>query len=302
MDERTALTEPKCHGETLSNRQTVNLLLDRSGCPASCWLLCLQYVCTVVNCTACKSLNWEVPLAVLLGITVDVSPLLRFHWYQPVFYAVDDVSFPSLSHEAMGYFVGISTNMGHHTMTFKVLTEDTHKVIVRSQVRPSDDPSCPNLRFTDLFDGEGLTQVFVRSKFDSSDPENFTKIDLVTGEVEQVNNPSMVPVDTAELVDTSELIGRTFLMDGQDKGTTHRAQITEMISDDEYERTKDPEMIKFRLSVNNDEYKLILPSGEVLNHINKDSEQEVLWRFKRIIGHQGPLCDTWHNVPWQVLL
>jgi hypothetical protein len=116
------------------------LLLDRSGCPASCWLLCLQYVCTVLNCTACKSLNWEAPLSVLLGITVDISLLLRFHWwYQPVFYAVDDVSFPSLSHEAMGYFVGISTNMGH-TMTFKVLTEDTHKDIVRSQVRPAKRP------------------------------------------------------------------------------------------------------------------------------------------------------------------
>jgi hypothetical protein len=49
-----------------------------------------------------------------------------------------------------------------------------------------------------------------------------------------------------------------------------------MITDDEYERTKDPEMIKFRLSVNNNEYKLIMPYGEVLNHINKDSEQEVL--------------------------
>jgi hypothetical protein len=32
-----------------------------------------------------------------------------------------------------------------------------------------------------------------------------------------------------------------------------------------------------------------MPYGEVLNNINKDSEQEVLWRFKRIIGHQGPL-------------
>jgi hypothetical protein len=143
----------------------------------------------------------------------------------------------------MGYFVGISTNMGH-TMTFKVLTDDTHKVIVRSEVRPADDPSRPNHRLTDLFaDGEGLSQVFVRSKFDTSDPEDFTRIDPVTGEVEQVNNPSMVPVDTAELVDTSELIGRTFLMDGQDEGTTHRARITEMITDDEYERTQDPEII-----------------------------------------------------------
>jgi hypothetical protein len=166
----------------------------------------------VLNCTACKSLNWEVPLSVLLRTTVDVSLLLRFHWYQPVFYDVDDVSFPSSSHKAMGYFVGISTNMDH-TMTFKVLTDDTHKVIVRSQVvRPADDPSRPNLHLTDLFNGERLSQVFVRSKFDSSNPENLAKINpVVTGEVvKQVNNLSMVPVNTAELVDTSELIGWTF--------------------------------------------------------------------------------------------
>jgi hypothetical protein len=52
----------------------------------------------------------------------------------------------------------------------------------------------------------------------------------------------MVAVDIAELVDTTELIGRTFLMDGQDESSTiHRARIVEMITDKEYERTKDPE-------------------------------------------------------------
>jgi hypothetical protein len=53
----------------------------------------------------------DVPLSILLGVTVDVSPLMRFHWYQPVFYAVDDALFPSSSKEALVYFVGISTNM-----------------------------------------------------------------------------------------------------------------------------------------------------------------------------------------------
>jgi hypothetical protein len=57
-----------------------------------------------------------------------------------------------------------------------------------------------------------------------------------------------------------------FLMDGQDEGTTHQARITEMITDDEYERTKDPEMIKFRLSVNSDEYKLIMLWGGSESH------------------------------------
>jgi hypothetical protein len=53
-------------------------------------LLCLQYAALVLNCTACKSLNWTIPLQVLLSVTIDVIPLLRFHWYQPVLYHVDD--------------------------------------------------------------------------------------------------------------------------------------------------------------------------------------------------------------------
>jgi hypothetical protein len=38
-------------------KRLTNMAMDRSGCPPSCWLLCLQYVCLVLNCTACKSLN-----------------------------------------------------------------------------------------------------------------------------------------------------------------------------------------------------------------------------------------------------
>jgi len=221
-------------------------------------------------------------------VTIDVSPLLRFRWYQPVFYALDDVSFPSSSKEALGYFVGLSTNCGH-AMTFKVLTEDTHRVIVRSMVRPADDPTRPNLRLTNIFDGEVPTKVSVRSKFDSTSPSDQPNIDQSTGEVENVDKPSMVPVNTSELVDTSELIGRTFLMPGRDEGTTHRARIVEMMADDKYQQGHDPDSIRFRLSVNNDEYELEMPYGEVLNHINRDGDQEILWKFKRIASHQGPL-------------
>ena len=49
------------------------------------------------------------------------------------------------------------------------------------------------------------------------------------------------------------------------------------------------EHVRFRLSVNNDQYEQIMAYGELLQHINKDDEQEVLWKYKRILGHQGPL-------------
>ena len=264
-------------------KRLTNLAMDRSGCPPSCWLLCLQYICLVLNCTACKSLGWQIPLTVLLGVTVDVSPLLRFHWYQPVFYKVDHASFPSESPEALGYFVGIVPHCGH-VMTFKVLTADTHRVLFRSQVRPADDPHRPNLRLTDLFDGEPPSTIFVRSKNDPDHAKDYPNLDSVSGEIEQDTTPSMVHVDT------SELIGKTFLMEQQEDGTKHRARIVELIEDHQYAHKNSKEHTRFRLSVNNDQYEETMTYGEVLAHINKDEEQEVLWRYKRIMGHQGPLA------------
>ena len=260
-------------------KRLTNMAMDRSGCPPSCWLLCLQYVCLVLNCTACKSLNWSIPLTVLLGVTIDVSPLLRFHWFQPVFYSVDDASFPSEPKEALGYFVGIAPHCGH-VMTFKVLCEATNRVLLRSQVRPADDPKRPNLRLTDLFDGEPPSRIFVRSKNDPDNDEELPNLDSDTGEIEQDVTPSMV------YVDTSDLIGKTFLLAEQEDGTRHRARIVKMIQD---HLVNSKEHVRFRLSVNNDQYEQIMAYGELLQHINKDDEQEVLWKYKRIMGHQGPL-------------
>jgi len=260
-------------------KRITNIVLERTGSPPSTWLLCMQYVCLVLNCTACSSLDWKVPLTILLGTTVDVSPLLRFHWYQPVLYTVDDQAFPSEPREALGYFVGIAPNCGH-TMTFKILTDDTHKVKIRSQVRPADDPKRPNLRVTDLFNGEPTAKLFVRSKGDPENPEELPNLDETTGEIEHDVTPTMV------LVDTSELIGRTFLMDGNVEGTKHRAKIVGVINGGS---TRTKEHTRFRLSVNNDQYEEIMAYGEIMQHLEKDQEQEIFWRFKRILAHQGPL-------------
>jgi hypothetical protein len=205
-------------------KRITNLVMDCSGCPASCWLLCLQYVAMVLNCTACQSLNWAVPLTILLGTTVEISPLLRFHWYQPVFFNVDSPSFPSELSEALGYFVGVATHCGH-MMTFKILNDSTQRVIIRSQVRPANDPHQPNLRLTDLFDGEPPSKLFVKSKSDPDNTQDLPTLSSEYGEVKQTGTTTMVHVDT------SELIGKTFLMDGNEDGTKHRARIVEMIED-----------------------------------------------------------------------
>ena len=84
-------------------------------------------------------------------------------------------------------------------MTFKVLCEATNRVLLRSQVRPADDPKRPNLRLTDLFDGEPPSRIFVRSKNDPDKDEESPNLDSDTGEIEQDVTPSMVHVDNNKL-------------------------------------------------------------------------------------------------------
>ena len=72
-----------------------NTVLKRSGAPANCCLICMIYVCYILNHIACGALNASIPLLVLYGITLDNSILLLYTFYQPVFYATHDQHFPS---------------------------------------------------------------------------------------------------------------------------------------------------------------------------------------------------------------
>ena len=72
-----------------------NTVMNRSGAPANCWLLCLIYVCYLLNHISWAALDGKIPFFALTGITPDISIILLFTFYQPVFYATSDQNFPS---------------------------------------------------------------------------------------------------------------------------------------------------------------------------------------------------------------
>ena len=120
----------------LAKRYT-NTVMNTSGCPACCWLLCLQYICVVLNHLASPTLQGICPVQALQGTTPDVSFLLHFSFYEPVYYRIDssepDLNFPSSSNEKKGYWVGFADNQGD-SFTWRILTEDTQKIIIRSGI------------------------------------------------------------------------------------------------------------------------------------------------------------------------
>ena len=65
-------------------KRMVNNIMNRTGAPAYCWLLCLLYVCFLLNRLAHDHLGNLTPLQYLTGQVPDVSALMHFHFYEPV--------------------------------------------------------------------------------------------------------------------------------------------------------------------------------------------------------------------------
>ena len=108
------------------------------------WLLCMIWVADVMNHTAEKSLGWRPPLEVLSGRTIDISILLRFVFWDVVYCPrYKDAQYggnvgSQKSSEIRGRFVGFSWSVGH-SITFKILTDDSKRIISRSQLRLAKD-------------------------------------------------------------------------------------------------------------------------------------------------------------------
>ena len=267
-----------------------NRIMDRTGAPPFTWLLCLMYVCFLYNHTYNTTIR-AIPLTLLLGVTVDISVLLRFHFWQKVYYKREDPGFPSESREGVGYIVGISEHVGN-ALTWKILTSDTKKVIYRSQVRPFTDQD-PNLR-AELFEGEDDHDTPVSDS--SPDPVIKSRSDVQIDKgfkQSDANPPNKSPQEESQtgppLFDPEDLVGRTFLMDEREDGQRFRARIVKLLDDHESELHDNPTRIKFLCSVNEDEAEEIITYNQMLEYITRDEENPVVWKFKRISSHQGPL-------------
>ena len=209
----------------------------------------------------------------LNGSTPDISALLRFHFWQDVYYKLDDADFPSQSREEKGHFVGFSEHVGH-ALTYKILTIDTKKIIHRSNVRAVNDIDF-NKRIELLHSADVPKDPVLKSKSDTTPGEKRCPI----------FNPQ-------------ELVGRSFLMDVDEDGNRNRATITEALEDFETAINKNPTRIKFRVAINNDDkFEDMLTYSQVADYISKDEETDTVdWKFRRIVSHELPKGSSQYNV------
>ena len=252
-------------------KRAANRIMDRSGAPDYTWLLCLHYVCYLLNHSYNDNIK-GIPLTHLTGVTVDISALLRFHFWQKVYYKKVDCSFPSTSVEEVGHIVGISEHCGN-ALTYKILNLATNKVINRSLVRPAL-PDDLNLR-AELLGGEIN---------DCNDIIKGSKQHTTPNPKEPSADPPSIPI-----INPDELIGRTFLMDQQENGTRFRGRIVELINDHTSKVEGDTSRIKFLVSVNDDTKEEVITYNQLLEFLEKDESNDIVWKFHKITSHQGPL-------------
>ena len=87
--------ECKC----LHIKYTTNYLMERTSSPVNTWLIALMYTCHLLNYEASSQLDLPTPIECFTGVTPDISPFLRFHWYKPVYYVCHYIRYKSVTRE-----------------------------------------------------------------------------------------------------------------------------------------------------------------------------------------------------------
>ena len=164
----------------------VNWLMNLRNVDPSAWLLCCYYVRDIMNLTAEKSLKWRPPLEVLTGVTQDISIALCFVFWDVVYvqrYETKDYSGQVGSEkqsEVRCWFVGFGHQVGH-AMTFKVLTQDTRKILYRSRLRLAAEAE--NKLRIDPETGKVPTRVYLKSTMEGEQEVILPTIDISAGPI-----------------------------------------------------------------------------------------------------------------------
>ena len=187
-------------------------------------------------------------------------------------------------------------------MTHKILDHDTQKIIYRSAVRPKKS-STPNHRLAphggEVSASSDPSEDKISSGSPLGSPEDYSpeqKAPTVFIRSRHEENPSgSTPMPTFDL---SDLIGSTFLLPPEEYGEKHRAKVTrqvvEIIDQDNGQRV---ENINFILDIGNGKVEELISYNQLLEHLENAQDHDMcmdqeLYRFRAIIGHQGPLLTS----------
>ena len=237
-------------------------------------------MCYLLNHIACAALDGKIPLFALTGTPIipDISIILLFTFYQPVFYAKYDQHFHSESEERAGYWVGFGEHCGD-AMIHKLLDHETQKIIYRSTVRPQKS-STPNHRLAPH--GGEVSTSFDPSEdkiasgpplgpSEGSSPKCKTCTVFIRSRDEE--NPSISK--SMPTFDPEDLIGTTLVLPPEENGERHRAKVTRKVVETiDQENGDRVENINFILGIGNGKVEELIPYDQLLVHLETAQDND----------------------------
>jgi len=261
---------------------------------------------------------------------------------EPVYYKIDDSSFPSGSGEEFGYWVGFAEHVGHN-MTYRIWNQRTGKILDRSAVRSARDNN-PNMKASltwtpyrpptqsthsppTMSDRVSTDQDYGekesgrppdiksphkdnRKEINSHDDGEMAYLDELA---EMSTEPE--PYDTNDFADDSRMVVLTDgdgnpVIDSQGQTITIKGKTAKEIQGKSFKHRQDDGSIlrarvvgptgllnKFKVKYDTTDVEDVMAYNDIMNYIHRDETEEegYLWKFRRILGHQGPLSQRHHD-------
>jgi hypothetical protein len=291
-------TEPHYQNQNAAEREIqvvkkdVAMILNITNTPYEWWPLCVEYIATVKNHTSRPTLGNRTPMEKRTSQTPDVSKLLQYRWWEPVYFLDEE------GVETLGRWAGIAENVGDELM-FIVVSEATCQAMFRSDLRTATNPNAPNFRAETI----AADKLFR----DTSGDKDLGRIASVFSPINQdplVNSERVYPYPT------EEMIGRTFMQEDPTNGDIIRTEIVRMLKKGAEDTTQ---QIKFLVESKNGtqsiesimNYTDLCDIVEAQVQAMEDGTDDSLLTFDCILAHQGPLTvkhPDYKGSAWNILM
>ena len=208
------------------------------------------------------------PYEKMWGVMPDISAMLEYHFYKPVYYKAVKPAFPGENTELQGWFVGISENVGH-AMTYLILTQN-NTIVEWSVTRTASMPGA----------FQNMKANYEKGLFKGKQDEEFVHSVME----DRVNAGGQLPT-----IDPDELIGRTYIEPPQDDGTQRRVTIDDIQPEYKSEVDIAPDLYKFKCHVGQEKFDEIMTYNQMRDYVEQSILQEGMHEYQEILDFRPVL-------------
>jgi hypothetical protein len=273
-------------------KKDATMAMNLTNTPYAYWPLCVEYIVMVKNHTARVVLRDHTPQEKQTGQTPDVSKLLQYCWWEPVYFLNED------GEEVCGRWAGVAEHVGDE-LTFVVVNDATGFAVFWSDLCTATDPNTPNLRAEAVAADSRKLAEELSPVHKSTGSMNVFSLD------DAENNGEKVYPYAPE-----DLIGKVYLLEEKGHGEFVRAEVVWSLKqhNDETRRA-----IQFLVETGDGEdkvehivdYVMLCDIIEAQAATVEEAPTDAVYTFKSILAHQGPLTvkDTrYKGSSWNILI